>query len=138
MLTMAKRTQTSTTVTPDVPTLDPQLLRYVMVENGTPQVDGGQVPIKRRPGEDVIVEADVFADGHDTLAAALLWRPQGKDGWNETSMDAVGDDRWRARFRITEMTAYEYAVEGWHGWIESWRLVLVEKVGAGVGGSQGD
>jgi starch synthase (maltosyl-transferring) len=129
---MAKRKQTAvTTATPEAPALDPQLSRRVVVEGITPQVDGGQFPIKRTPGEDVIVEADVFADGHDTLAAVVLWRPQGQDRWNETTMEALGNDRWRARFRITEMTAYEYAVEGWIDQFESWRLTLSKKVGAG-------
>src|SRR4051794_10210034 len=128
---MAKRTQASTTATPDAPALDPQLRRRVIVESVTPQVDGGEFPIKRTPGEDVIVEADVFTDGHDSLAAVLLWRPQGQAHWNETPMLMVGNDRWRARFRITEMTAYEYAVEGWVDRFESWRLALSKKVGAG-------
>src|SRR4051794_29898082 len=107
---MAKRTQKTAAAEADVPALDSRLLRRVVVEQITPQLDAGQVPIKRTPGEDVIVEADIFADGHDALAAALLWRPQGQDRWNETPMEAAGNDRWRARFRITEMTAYEYAV----------------------------
>jgi starch synthase (maltosyl-transferring) len=128
---MAKRTQISATTSPETPSLDPHLRRRVVVEAITPQVDGGQVPIKRTPAEDVTVEADIFADGHDSLAAVLLWRPQGQSQWNETPMDAVGNDRWRARFRITEMTAYEYAVEGWIDRFESWRLALSKKVGAG-------
>src|SRR6476620_9599376 len=105
---MAKRKQTAVTAPPEAPALDPQLGRRGVVEEITPQVDGGQFPIKRTPGEDVIVEADVFADGHDALTAVVLWRPQGQDRWNETPMEALGNDRWRARFRITEMTAYEY------------------------------
>ena len=128
---MAKRKQTAVTAPPEAPALDPQLGRRVVVEGITPQVDGGQFPIKRTPGEDVIVEADVFADGHDALTAVVLWRPQGQDRWNETPMEALGNDRWRARFRITEMTAYEYAVEGWIDQFESWRLALSKKVGAG-------
>jgi starch synthase (maltosyl-transferring) len=128
---MAKRTQKTAAAEADVPPLDPRLLRRVVVEQVTPQVDAGQVPIKRTPGEDVIVEADIFADGHDALAAALLWRPQGQERWNETPMEAAGNDRWRARFRITEMTGYEYAVEGWIDRFESWRLGLSKKVGAG-------
>src|SRR4029453_11994548 len=63
--------------------------------------------------------------------AVVLWRPQGQDRWNETPMEPLGNDRWRARFRITEMTAYEYAVEGWIDQFESWRLALSKKVGAG-------
>jgi starch synthase (maltosyl-transferring) len=128
---MAKRTQTSATATTDRPALDPALRRRVVVEGITPQVEGGLFPVKRTPGEDVIVEADVFADGHDALAAMLLWRPCGQERWNETPMDALGNDRWRARFRITEMAPYEYAIEGWVDRFESWRLGLSKKVGAG-------
>ncbi|MFL6180582.1 MAG: maltotransferase domain-containing protein, partial [Actinomycetes bacterium] len=56
---MAKRTQISATTSPETPSLDPHLRRRVVVEAITPQVDGGQVPIKRTPAEDVTVEADI-------------------------------------------------------------------------------
>ena len=43
---------------------------------------------RRRPlsrervvGEDFVVEADVFKDGHDFVAAALKWRLSGKPAW---------------------------------------------------------
>ena len=44
----------------------------VVIENVAPAVDGGRFPIKRVVGETVVVEADCFADGHDTLASRLL------------------------------------------------------------------
>ncbi|MGO8048404.1 maltotransferase domain-containing protein, partial [Rhizobium johnstonii] len=40
-----------------------------------PQVDGGRFPVKRVVGDTVTVEADIFADGHDPIAAVMLWRP---------------------------------------------------------------
>ena len=46
----------------------------VVVEAITPQVDGGRFPIKRTVGDTVVVEADVFADGHDNVAAVLKYR----------------------------------------------------------------
>lgn len=49
------------------------LRRRVIVEGLHPEVDAGRFPIKRSAGEDVIVEADIFTDGHDSLAAALLY-----------------------------------------------------------------
>src|SRR5437868_2393495 len=40
--------------------------RRVVIENVTPQIiDGGRYPIKRVVGESVLVEADIFVDGHD-------------------------------------------------------------------------
>jgi starch synthase (maltosyl-transferring) len=36
----------------------------VAIERVSPQIDCGQFPIKRVVGETVVVEADVFADGH--------------------------------------------------------------------------
>ena len=46
----------------------------VVIENVAPAVDGGRFPIKRVAGETVVVEADCFADGHDTLACRLRYR----------------------------------------------------------------
>ena len=48
------------------------LARRVLVEHIRPQIDGGRFPIKRTPGDAVIVVAIIFADGHDRVAAALL------------------------------------------------------------------
>ena len=116
---------------------DPHLLRRVVVEALEPEIDAGAFPIKRTPGEHVVVEADVYADGYDTVAAALLWREQGKDVWNEAPMTSIGNDRWRARFAITELRQYEYTVEGWIDRFETWRLDLSKKVGAGQEVSSG-
>jgi hypothetical protein len=90
-----------------VPSLDPALQRRIVIESVAPEVDGGRFPIKRTPGEAVTVEADVFADGHDIVAAVILWRVRGDDRWNEVAMVALGNDRWTARFEITELAAYE-------------------------------
>ena len=37
----------------------------VVIERVSPQIDCGRFPVKRVVGETVVVEADVFADGHD-------------------------------------------------------------------------
>src|SRR5690349_13336185 len=82
--------------------LDPALLRRVVIESVTPEIDAGQFPIKRTPGEDVRVEADVFADGHDVVVARLLWRARGSSSWSDTAMEPLGNDRWAARFRVED------------------------------------
>ena len=109
--------------------------RRVVIEAVTPEVDEGRFPIKRTPGEDVVVEADVFADGHDTIVARLLWRrraPGDSETWNEVVMAPLGNDRWRARFTAADLQPYEYTVEGWVDRFESWRHELSAKAGAGL------
>src|ERR671924_984871 len=76
------------------PSLDPSLLRRVVVENVRPQVDCGRFPIKRTVGEAVRVTADIHADGHDFLAAVLLYRRVGNAEWTELPMTFVENDRW--------------------------------------------
>jgi starch synthase (maltosyl-transferring) len=114
-----------------VSVLDPSLRQRVVVEGVAPEVDAGRFPIKRTPGEPVVVEADVFADGHDVVACALLWRARSDTNWNEAPMEPIGNDRWRAQFVVDDLRPYEYTVEGWIDRFESWRLDLSKKVGAG-------
>ena len=57
-----------------------------VIENLRPLVDGGRYPGKRIVGDDLAVEADVFKDGHDVVAAVLKWRLVGEPRWNETPM----------------------------------------------------
>ncbi|MEX1128044.1 MAG: alpha-1,4-glucan--maltose-1-phosphate maltosyltransferase [Vicinamibacterales bacterium] len=111
--------------------IDPQLLRRVVVEHVYPEVDGGRFPIKRTVHETVAVSADVFADGHDIVAAALLHRRQGERDWTEVPMTAAGNDRWTAAFTVTALGGYEYTVEGWIDRFGTWRHELSKKFGAG-------
>jgi len=96
-------------------------LRPVVIENVKPQVDGGRFAIKRTPGESVIVEADIFADGHDQLRCLLRHRRGGAREWSETPMAALGNDRWRASFIVNELGSYEYQLTAWVDAFLSWR-----------------
>ena len=110
--------------------MEAALQRRVIVENVYPQVDGGRFPIKRTVGETVRVSADVFADGHDSIAAALLHRRQGAPDWTEVRMEPAGNDRFTAAFVVDALGVFEYTVEGWIDRLTSWRLELSKKVGA--------
>jgi len=117
------------------PELDPLLQRRVVVEDVTPDVDEGQFPVKRTVGEDVTVEADVFADGHDVVAATLLWRRAGARRWTETRMAPLGNDRWRGAFVCAEFGDYEFTVEGWIDRAETIRQAIAKKTAAGADAS---
>lgn len=88
-------------------------LRRVAIEAVVPEVDAGRFPIKRIVGDEVVVEADVFADGHEPVRAVLLYRHERDRNWMEVPMEPLGNDRWRARFPVTELGTYVYTVEGW-------------------------
>jgi starch synthase (maltosyl-transferring) len=101
-----------------------------VIENVRPSVDDGRFAFKRTVGERVTVTADVFADGHDVLAAAVLHRPEGSNTWDEVPMTPLGNDLWQAEFVVTALGRHEYTVEGWIDRFASWRLELSKKVGA--------
>ena len=42
----------------------------VVIEDVTPQLDAGRHPVRRVVGEEVQVNAAIFADGHDHVARA--------------------------------------------------------------------
>src|SRR5436309_1170458 len=103
----------------------------VVITNVQPEIDCGRYPVKRTVGEKVIVEAEIFADGHDAVSAALLHRKQGAVGWIESPMELLANDRWRGQFPVLESGVYEYCLEAWVDRFKSWRRDLEKKATAG-------
>src|SRR5690242_3275412 len=105
--------------------------RRVVVEGVDPEVDDGRFPIKRVVGERVIVEADVFTDGHEAVSCAVLYRKEGAATWNEVPMTELVNDRWRAEFMVAEMGHYQYTVQGWLDHFKHWSRDLSKRIAAG-------
>ena len=106
--------------------------RSVVIENLQPLLDGGHYPIKRVIGEDLVVEADIFKDGHDVVAAVLKWRVVGKRACRETPMSFVDNDRWRGVCTLYDEAIHEYTVEAWTDTFRSWQSEFEKKFEAGV------
>jgi len=102
----------------------------VVIEDVKPQIDGGRFPIKRTVGEKVVVEADVFVDGHDALSCVLLFRHEKDPRWSEGPMEFLVNDRWRAEFAVAELGRYQYCVQGWVDPFKSWQRDLRKRVEA--------
>src|SRR5437016_11244380 len=98
-----------------------------VIENLRPLINGGRYPVKRIAGDDLAVEADVFKDGHDVVAAALKWRLVGEPRWHETAMSFVDNDRWRGICSLNAAGVYEYTVEAWTDTFRSWRDEFTKK-----------
>ena len=105
--------------------------RRVVVDRVVPEIDGGRFPIKRACGEPVIVEADVFADGHDALSVRLRYQHEQEAAWTEQPMEFVGNDHWRASFPTSRVGRYRYTVNGWIDHFATWSRNLAKKVEAG-------
>lgn len=99
----------------------------VVVESVRPAVDGGRYPIKRTIGEVVVVEADVFTDGHDAIRCLVLYQKEGALAWSEASMSALGNDAWCASFVVSEVGRYRYTVCGWVDHFVTWRNDLARR-----------
>lgn len=92
-----------------------------VIERVIPEVDGGRFPIKRVVGEEVSVSADILADGHDVLAALLLYRGPHSDAWAEQPLEHRGNDRWEGCFVVERTGTYRYTVEAWVDSFRTWQ-----------------
>ncbi|HKS95737.1 MAG TPA: maltotransferase domain-containing protein, partial [Terriglobia bacterium] len=101
------------------------------MESVRPQVDCGRYPVKRAVGEEVLVEADVFTDGHDAVVAELLWKFIGEEQWQIVPMEFLGNDHWRAAFPVERLGRYEYTVRGWTDPFVTWQRDLKKRKDAG-------
>ena len=102
----------------------------LVIENMKPEIDDGRFPIKRVVGDRVVVEADIFADGHDTISALLIHRKENDAKWAEAPMEPLVNDRWRGSFVVTELGRYQYTVLASVDRFRSWRRDLAKKLQA--------
>jgi starch synthase (maltosyl-transferring) len=109
---------------------NPNNLR-VIIESVRPEVDCGRFPVKRVIGEEVQVEADVFADGHDAVVAELLWKFSSDTDWQRLPMTFMHNDHWAASFRVEKLGRYEYTVRGWADPFLTWQRDLEKRKAAG-------
>jgi starch synthase (maltosyl-transferring) len=105
--------------------------RRVVIEQVTPEVDGGRFPIKRVVGESVVVEADVFTDGHDEIAGLVRYRHEGEQSWTGVPLKFVENDRWRASFPVSHQGLYYYTVIAWVDHFRSWQRDMRKRIAAG-------
>jgi len=105
--------------------------RRPVIESVLPDVDHGRFPAKRVVGESVTVEADIFADGHDTLAGVLRYKLKEAKDWTEAPMTLLVNDRWAGEFPVTELGRYVFTIEAWVDHFETWSRQLAKRIAAG-------
>jgi starch synthase (maltosyl-transferring) len=114
------------------PGLAPEGEGRVIIEAVEPELDGARTPVKRVVGEAVEVTADIFSDGHDKIAAEILYRPVDEAEWRRSPMRFVDNDRWEGSFAVERNTRYLFTIEGWRDPFASWLHEIHAKQKAGV------
>jgi starch synthase (maltosyl-transferring) len=102
----------------------------VAIEAVSPQIDGGRFPIKRVWRGTVRIAADIFADGHDEIAAELRFRADGDERWNTVPLRSQGEDRWEAQFVVDQLGSYSYTMRAWIDHFATWRRDASKRVAA--------
>ena len=102
-----------------------------LIEDIFPSVAGGRFAVKRVIGEAVDVWADIVREGHDVLAADLIWRRDDDTKWSRLPMRFHENDRWSASFVPREPGRYVYAIEAWTDVFATWRRDFFRKRDAG-------
>ncbi|MDD0843592.1 alpha-1,4-glucan--maltose-1-phosphate maltosyltransferase [Pseudomonas sp. Gutcm_11s] len=104
----------------------------IAIESVTPQVEAGRFAAKCLVNEPLEVRAVIFTDGHDQIAASVLWRQDGEPNWRRVPMRAQGNDRWQAWLTPEALGRVEFVIEAWQDLYASYHYELKKKYAAGV------
>src|SRR5580704_3219458 len=102
----------------------------VVIEDVTPQIDAGSHAIRRVPGEEVVVSAAIFADGHDVVAARLLYRHESESSWRFAPMQDLGNDAWKGAFIVDRLGTWRFTLQGWIDHFATWAGDLRKRLAA--------
>ncbi|MCC9175644.1 alpha-1,4-glucan--maltose-1-phosphate maltosyltransferase [Arthrobacter sp. zg-Y179] len=125
---------TSSALTPeDLPSKDLRFGR-IPITNVAPVVEYGRFPAKAVPGEDLVIGATVFREGHDLVgASAVLYDPEGTVvARSRMHPVGLGLDRWEGMLRPVGTGHWSFAVEGWADVYATWHHNAEVKIAAGV------
>jgi starch synthase (maltosyl-transferring) len=104
----------------------------------TPVVNCGRYPARAVIGEQIPISARVFREGHDAVAASVVWR-----GPDDSSVRTVrmtpgvpGRDEWFATVSPTSQGMWAFAVEAWGDPATTWLHKIDVKIDAGQGAEE--
>lgn len=102
--------------------------KRVVIDYLSPQINGGNFPIKRVVNEIVSVSAHVIVDGHDVIAASVLYKHENEKKWKEVKLQHFENDEWNTSFKVKKQGFYTYKVEGWVDYALNWQHGISRKI----------
>lgn len=85
----------------------------VVIENIKPLVNHGRYPVKTSVGEQITVEADIFADGQDVISASVAYRLTTDEEWTEYPLYAVWGDYFKTTVKVDKQGLHQYKIKAW-------------------------
>ena len=105
--------------------------KRVIITNVCPRVEEGRFPAKAVTGESILISADIFADGHDEIAASAYIRHASDRLWKEYPMNLVINDYWTTVLQGDKQGVYEFKIIAWVDHYTTWKKGLQKKYDAG-------
>ena len=104
--------------------------KRVIIEEIKPQVDCGRYPARRILGDRVDITAAIFSDGHDHVAARLLFKHDGEREWRSTPMTELTNDMWSASLTVDQLGRWIYTIQAWVDHFDTWCADLKKRLAA--------
>ena len=102
--------------------------KRVVIDFVSPKINNGEFFIKRVVNEIINVDAHVIADGHDVIAASVLYKHESASKWQEVRMQPTFNNEWKAAFTVEKQGFYTYKVEGWVDYALNWQHGIERKI----------
>ncbi|SHH49930.1 alpha-1,4-glucan--maltose-1-phosphate maltosyltransferase [Winogradskyella jejuensis] len=102
--------------------------KRVVIDYVSPQINDGKFFIKRIVNEVINIDAHVLVDGHDVIAASVLYKHEKERSWKETRMALINNDEWKASFTVEKQGFYSYKVEAWVDYALNWQHGIERKI----------
>jgi starch synthase (maltosyl-transferring) len=116
--------------------------KRIVIEEIQPAVDNGRYPAKRILGDQVEVTAAIFGDGHDHVAARLLYRHASQRKWSSVPFKELNNDLWTATFTAgspedpSKLGLWHFTIEAWIDHFETWVHDLDKRLAAQTDSAQ--
>jgi len=110
--------------------------KRIIIEEIQPSVNDGRYPAKRILGDQVEVTAAIFGDGHDHVAARLLYRHASQRKWSSVPFTEINNDRWTATFTAgspddpSKLGLWYFTIEAWIDHFDTWVHDLDKRLAA--------
>ena len=102
------------------------------IDDVTPAVAGGRDPAKAVVGEHVPVTATVWREGHDAVAATVVWSgPDGRERSTRMAEIGTGLDRFAATIVPDDVGTWTFRVDAWSDPWATWTHAVTVKQAAG-------
>ncbi len=102
------------------------------IDDVAPVVACGRHPAKAVVGEVIPIAATVWREGHDAVAATVVWRGPGAGAAMQVAMvEGPEPDRFHALLRADVPGLWTFRVDAWSDPIATWRHAVNAKVGVG-------